>query len=60
MNQSPGLAQPYGLMVGSHVVSAVKNCTEMQTLLGSDEATSASAELKADAAVAVVVGLLQA
>jgi hypothetical protein len=48
-------------MVGSRVptVSAVKNYTEVQTLLGSAFAF-ASAELKADVAVAVVVESLQA
>ena len=51
-------------MVGSLVptVLTVKNYTEVQTLLDPDEAAFAfaSAELKADVAVAVVVELLQA
>ena len=51
-------------MMGSLVptVSAVKNYTEVQTLLGLDEAAFAFAfaELKADVAVAVVVELLKA
>lgn len=51
-------------MVGSLVptVSAVKKYTEVQTLLDPNEVAFAfaSAEMKADVAVAVVVELLQA